>query len=492
MQPLGTATDRPARGIRPSPRYGRFRALERAAACGARALAALAAPLALALAVSAPRAETATAAPRPVLVLEVKGAIGVATAEAVARGLARAREAKAGLVVLRLDTPGGLVSSTREIIRAMLASPVPVAVFVAPAGARAASAGTYMIYAAHVAAMADGTHLGAATPIALGAPAMPAAPRESEKDKEKKDEKDGLSAAERKSVNDAAAYLRALAQLRGRNAEWAERAVRSAATLTNTEAHREKVIDVVAADVPELLAKIDGRTVTAAGAQVRLATKGAAIVEIAPDWRIKIMAVIGDPTVAYLLLLLGVYGILFEFWSPGAVAPGVIGGIALLLGLGALTILPVDFAGLGLVALGIGLMAAEAFTPGIGALGIGGLAAFVAGSILLFDPDAARGVDFGVAWPVVAGAALVSGLFLMLGLGLAIRARRRPVVSGRERMIGSAGKVIAWEGGTGTVRVAGEEWAARSSRALFAGDPVVVVGLEGLTVVVEPGPGARR
>lgn len=487
MDRLRTATDRLPRRGRPYPRYGRFRFHLRAVVRGAKLLSALA--LALAWLGAAPlRAETKPDVPRPVLVIEIKGAIGVATSEFIARALVRARAARARMLIIRLDTPGGLVSSTREIIHAMLASPVPVAVFVAPPGARAASAGTYMIYAAHVAAMARGTHLGAATPISLTAPGTSS--RDTEKDK--KDGKDAMSASERKVVNDAVAYLRALAQLRGRNAAWAERAVRTADTLIATEAAKENVIDLIAADIPDLLAKADGRTVSVAGAEMRLETKGAPVVALEADWRIKILSVIGDPTVAYLLLLLGVYGILFEFWSPGAVAPGVIGGISLLLGLGALTVLPVDFAGLGLVALGIGLMAAEAFTPSIGALGIGGLAAFVAGSVLLFDPDAAPGVDFRVPWPAIAVAALASALFFMFALGLAWRARRRPVVSGRERMIGSAGKVVSWEAGKGTVRVQGEVWAARSATPLFPGDPVRIVELERLTVIVEPGPGARR
>jgi membrane-bound serine protease (ClpP class) len=336
--------------------------------------------------------------------------------------------------------------------------------------------------------MAPGTHLGAATPITMGSPS-PSTPRDTDKDKDKKDDlKDGLSASERKSVNDAVAYLRALAELRGRNADWAERAVRTAATLTSSAAKKENVIDLLAADLPDLLAKIDGRTVTVSGAERRLETKDAPLVEVEPDWRIRIMSVIGDPTIAYLLLLIGFYGIIFEFWNPGTFVPGVIGGISLLLALGALSVLPVNYAGLGLVVLGVALMTAEVFTPGIGALGIGGLVAFVAGSVLLFDPDAARGIDFGVAWPIIVAAAITSALFFVFGLGMAWRSRRRPVVTGRDRMIGSAGKVLRWDGGKGAVRVLGEVWAARSETALSPDDRVRVVGIEGLTVVVEPSP----
>lgn len=443
------------------------------------------------LALAPPRAETPARGARAVLVVEVKGVISVATAEYIAAAIQRARRENAQLVVIRLDTPGGLVSATREIISAMLASPVPVAVFVGPAGARAASAGTYMTYAAHIAAMAPGTHLGAATPITLGSP-LPTGGRDADRNKDKggEDKKDqsgdGLSAGERKAVNDAVAYLRALAELRGRNADWAERAVRSAATLTSTAAKKENVVDLIATDIADLLRQLDGRAVAVAGGELRLRTAGAPAVEVEPDWRIRIMSAIGDPTVAYLLLLLGFYGIMFELWNPGAVAPGVIGGVSLLLALGALSVLPVNYAGLGLVVLGVALMTAEVFTPGLGALGIGGLVAFVAGSVLLFDPDAARGIDFGLAWPVIAGAALASGLFFVFGLGMAVRARRRPVVSGRDRMIGSTATVLSWEAGRGTVRVVGEVWAARSPAALAPGAKARVVAVEGLTVVVEP------
>jgi membrane-bound serine protease (ClpP class) len=293
-------------------------------------------------------------------------------------------------------------------------------------------------------------------------------------------------------INDAVAYIRSLAELRGRNADWAEKAVRDAATLTATAALQERVIDAIARDAEDLLSQIDGRTVTTAAGELRLMTKGRSVVELKPDWKAQVMSVISDPNIAVILLMIGFYGILFEFWSPGAVAPGAIGGICLLIGLGGLSVLPVDYAGLGLLALGMAFMAVEVFVPGMGALGIGGLVAFVAGSLLLYDTDAARGIEFGVAWPVVAAAAIVSALFFTLALSLAWRARRRPVVSGRERMIGSAGKVLSWSDSAGTVGVEGEVWAARATTPLFPNDPVRVVGIEGLTLVVAPGPGARR
>ncbi len=416
------------------------------------------------------------------LVLDVKGAIGVASDRYIALGLARARDERAALVVIKLNTPGGLVSSTRTIVQAILASPVPVAILVAPEGARAASAGTYMVYAAHVAAMTRGTHLGAATPISIGTPSTPSTPS---RDKDAK-ESDAKDASERKTVNDAAAYLRSLAQLRGRNAEWADRAVRSAATLTAEEALRENVVDLLAGGVSDLLARVDGRSVATAAGERQLATKGARIVELPPDFRTNFLSVIGDPNLAFILLMLGIYGILFELWHPGAIFPGAVGGISLLIGLAALAILPIDYAALGLLLLGVALLVAEVFTPGVGILGISGLIAFVAGSLMLFDPGAVRGIDIRISWPIVAAVAAVTGAVLVFGLGAALRVRRRPVVTGIEQMIGSTGRVVEWQERTGTIRVHGEIWSARSAHSLSPGVLVRVAALDKLTAVVEP------
>ncbi len=387
-----------------------------------------------------------------------------------------------------LDTPGGLVTSTRAIIQAILASSVPVAVYVWPSGGRAASAGTYIIYAAHLAAMAPATNLGAATPVPLGG--IPGLPEPSERGKSKgknqEDDAGGSSGStmDHKVINDAVAFIRSLAQLRGRNADWAEKAVREAATLTAEEALQQKVVDFVARDLANLLVQADGRTVSIQSGIQHLNLRDAQVTIVTPDWRTRILAIITDPNVAYILLLAGIYGILFEFWNPGFVLPGVVGGISLLLALAALTVLPVDYAGLALILLGIAFMVAEAFTPGVIVLGIGGIVAFVAGSLLLFDPTGTD-LDFAVAWTTIAAAAITSAMFLIVVLGLAFRARRGVVVSGMEEMVGAAGRVIDWRGESGRVRVHGEIWKARAAGPANPGDVVRVVRVEGLTLIVE-------
>ena len=429
------------------------------------------------------------AAPARILVVDVKGAIGVATAMQLATALKQAQDENAALVVLRMDTPGGLVSATRDLIQSILASPVPVAVHVAPSGARAASAGTYIAYAAHFAAMAPGTHLGAATPIELGgvpSPARPAdQPRRDGEGERERERTEGGTAAERKAINDAVAYIRSLAQLRGRNADWAEKAVRDAATLTAEEAVRERVVDLLAEDLKELLAKLDGRTVRVAGEERRLALEGAVVGAVEADWRTRFLGTIADPNIALILMMIGIYGILFEFWSPGAMIPGVVGGISLLLGLTALSVLPVSYGGLALILLGLALMVGEVFAPGFGLLGIAGIVAVVVGAIFLFDPAGAD-IDYAVAWPVIIGIALTSAAALAVVLRLALRARHLPTVTGAEEMIGHEGRVVDWTGAGGTVHAHGEIWSGRGPPELAAGQRVRVVARDGLTLVVEP------
>jgi membrane-bound serine protease (ClpP class) len=417
----------------------------------------------------------------PVVLVDIKGAIGFVTADFFAKSLERAATQGSPVVLARLDTPGGLLNSTRQMIHAILASRVPVVMYVAPNGSRAASAGTYLLYASHIAAMAPGTHVGAATPIALSAPGLPGSPPPSKS--EKQSESDPASSAERKSINDAAAYIRSLAEIRGRNADWGEKAVREAATLTATAALKQKVIDLIASDVDELLSSIDGRSITTASGEVQLTTKGRRVVEIKPDWKMEIMSGITDPNIALILLMIGIYGIIFEFLTPGAIGPGVVGGVCLIVALTALSVLPVNLGGLALLLFGIALMVVEAFTPSV-VIGLGGLVAFVLGALFLFDPGDAD-IPIRVSWQVLVGMAALSAVFFTGVLGFAVRARRRPVRTGAEEMIGSTGKVVDWAHDRGHISVYGETWAARSSQGLAKGQKVRIVGRTGLTLEVE-------
>ncbi|PAU57567.1 NfeD family protein [Pseudomonas indica] len=449
----------------------------------------------LCLAMLAPAA--ATMAAGAVSVLTVNGPIGPASADYLVRGLARAVDEGAQLVVINIDTPGGLDTSMRDIIKAILASPVPVASYVSPSGARAASAGTYILYASHIAAMAPGTNLGAATPVQIGG--MPGAPPEQPEDPDDPQRQRGQpndpesgDALTRKQVNDAAAYIRGLAQMRGRNADWAERAVREAVSLSADEALRLKVVDYGARDLNDLLRQLDGKTLNAAGQDLTLRTAGAALIHHEPDWRTRLLAVITNPSVALILMMLGIYGLFFEFTNPGLGIGGVLGGICLILALYSLQLLPVSYAGVGLILLGLAFMVAEAFLPSFGVLGIGGVVAFVVGAVILIDTEVP---GFGIPLPLIVSVAVVSAVLIAALVGMALKARQRVLVSGDAGLIGSRVAVDAVQSDdprSGWVRLQGERWRVSSEAPLQAGQTVRVLARDGVLLQVTAAEDGQR
>jgi len=430
---------------------------------------------------------TVESADRRVILVDVQGPIGPATMDFLVKSLEEAALRNAELLIIRLDTPGGLDASTREIVKAILNSPVPVATFVAPEGARAASAGTYILYASHIAVMSPATNVGAATPVNIiggKPPGQQAESGEDEEDSEPAPETgDTMS---RKVINDAVAYVRGLADKRGRNADWAELAVREAASITSDEALETGVIDLIAQDVGDLLEQVHGRTVEVQGRDRVLDTSSLLVEQLEPDWKSELLGVITSPTIAYLLLMIGVYGLLLEGYHPGAIVPGVVGAICLLTALYAFQMLPVNYAGFALILLGIILMIGEALAPSFGALGIGGVISLVIGSIILIDTDVP---GFTVSRPLIGAIALASSLGLMALIGVAMKARQRPVVTGREQLIGAAGTVLLDFENRGNVFVHSERWSAVTTTPLREGQTIVVTGIDGLTLEVRPSNG---
>lgn len=419
----------------------------------------------------------------PVIVVRVDGAITPATADYVLRGIGKAAHDNAALLVLQLDTPGGLDTSMRTMIKAILASKVPVVTFVAPDGARAASAGTYILYASHIAAMAPATNLGAATPVAIGEGETDAPPPNKKAEGRAKGQSSNADTLRSKRVNDAAAYIRGLAEMRGRNAQWAERAVREAVSLSAAEALKLKVVDVVARDVPDLLRLLDGRRVDVNGVERVLRTAGTRTIDVVPDWRTRLLMALTDPSVAVILMMIGIYGLLFEFMSPGFVLPGVLGGICLLIGLYALQLLPINYAGVALILLGMAFLVAEAFVPSFGALGLGGVAALAIGMVILVDPETAPGL--AIPWSFIAGIVAITAAAVFVTAYLAVKSRQRPVVTGREQLDGAQAVVIEDFENEGWARVHGETWQVVSATPMQRGEVARVTGISGLILTVE-------
>jgi membrane-bound serine protease (ClpP class) len=428
----------------------------------------------------------AALAERDVVVLQIKDGIGVATAEYIISGIEHAADIDAELIIIEIDTPGGLMAPMRDIIQAILGSSVPVACYVTPSGARADSAGTYIMLASHIAIMAPTTHLGAATPVSLtGDDATPDEPSgdDAEDESEAEPETPPGSSMERKVLNDAIAYIRGLAERYGRNADWAEEAVRGAATLTNTEALEQNIIEFIAKDRAELLRLVDGYEVEIDSETITLVTSAVVIEEYKPNWRIKILSAIANPEIVLLLGLIGLYGLMYEGWNPGAIVPGVVGIICLLLAAYALQVLPVNYAGLALIFVGVALMTAEAFAPSFGALGLGGIAAFVFGAIMMFDSDIP---GFGISLTFVIGMAVIMALMVVWLIGFVLKLRKRGAVSGRGSIIGGIGTAMYDFLGEGKIWLEGEAWVARSDVPVEKNQAVVVTAMDGLVLDVKP------
>ena len=433
-----------------------------------------------------------------VWVIEVNGGIGPATSDYLTREIEQAHDEQAKLIILKMNTPGGLDTSMRDIIRSITTSPIPIATWVGPAGSRAASAGTYILFASHIASMAPGTNLGAATPVSLGGgkgPSNPLSPQEdankddsataSEQSASKEDNSEQVKATtamEKKVINDASAYIVSLAKLHNRNEEWAEKAVREAASLDSENALELNVIDFIASDLQQLVEMSNGRTITINGVSQQVQLSDVAFVEREQDWLFSLLSVITNPNVAYILMLIGIYGLLLEFYNPGVGLPGVLGGICLVLAMYSLQMLPVSYAGLALILLGIALMVAEAFSPSFGIFGLGGVAAFTLGSIMLMDTEVP---GYQIALPLIIGISLFSVAFIVVTISMLVRVRNKPVTTGMEAVVGETGKVVSGFPGAGRVLVEGEIWQAKCVNELKAGQSIRVTKLTGLSLDVE-------
>jgi membrane-bound serine protease (ClpP class) len=432
---------------------------------------------------------SAPATAATVVELEIKDGIGVASADYLISGIEYAEEIDAELVIINMDTPGGLMKPMRDMVQKILASEVPIATYVTPGGARADSAGTYILLASHIAAMAPTTHLGAATPVSIGgedATPTPPSPTPDGDGEETKDDEPAApagTAMERKVMNDAISYIRGLAERHGRNVEWAEKAVTEAATLTATEALEQNVIEFIATDRDDLLQQLNGLEIVVNNEPKTMATASTEVEAFEPNWRIKLLGIISNPEIVLLLGLIGVYGLMYEGWNPGAIVPGVVGVICLLLAAYALQVIPVNYAGLALIFIGIALMVAEAFAPSFGALGIGGIAAFVFGSVMMFDSDIP---GFGVSLAFVIGVALVFAALIIWLVGFALKLRRRGAVSGRESIVGGVGTAMQDFTGEGKIWLEGEAWHAHSKLPVVKDQEVVVRSMDGLLLEVEP------
>lgn len=441
-----------------------------------------------------------TQSPPPGLVvqLSIQGGIGPATQDYIERSIQKAEAQQAELIILQMDTPGGLDSAMRAIIKSIANANTPIATYVSPSGARAASAGTYILYASHIAAMAPGTNLGAATPVQIGGISPPDRQPDSNSDSKQESKPNDTNQndqaetvldqamqdpSKRKAINDAVAYIQGLAQLRGRNAEWAEKAVREAASLSARDALENDVIDLIALSRADLLNQLHGRNVTIHQQTYQLNIANAQVTEIAPDWRSRFLSVITNPNIAYILLLVGIYGLILEFFNPGAILPGTVGAISLLVALYALQLLPVNYVGLALIFLGVALIIAEAFEPSFGVLGLGGIASFVIGSVILMDTDAP---GYGIDLSVIITFTVLSVLILATVALLALKSTQRKVVSGLEALIGSEAIVVDDFEHKGSVVMHGEHWQATSSVPLKKEQVVQVTGLKNLTLSVEP------